>query len=217
MFSGITQGLFPVTQVEKTLAGTLRYGVALSPTLAAGLEIGASVAVDGVCQTVVEIKAGIIYFQAIPETLSKTTLSAVSVGRQLSIERSIRWGDEIGGHLMTGHVFETGTVVKAAASPEWALLIQCSVQCTAYLFEKGWIGVDGSSLTVGRVNKPNSQVTVYLIPETRRRTQLGHKQPGEQVNLEVPFEAMCQVDTLKAYLKDWERRLSALEARFPPP
>ena len=111
MFTGITRGTFPVTRIERK-PDLLRYEVDLGE-LAAGLELGASVSIDGVCQTVVAMDDGCATFEAINETLDRTTLTELEEGTRVSAERSFRVGDEIGGHEVSGHVIGTGTVVQA--------------------------------------------------------------------------------------------------------
>src|SRR4051812_43204485 len=103
MYSGITRGLFPVVQLERR-AGVTRFTVELSEQLARAIEIGASIAMDGVCLTAVALEGTRVSFEAIAETLNRTTLATLSVGRRLSVERSVRVGDELGGHDVFGHV-----------------------------------------------------------------------------------------------------------------
>ena len=110
MYSGITRGVFPVVELERR-DGVTRFTVEVSEPLARGVELGASIALDGVCLTVVAFEGRRISFEAIAETLSRTTLAALAVGRGLSVERSVRVGDELGGHDVFGHVIGTGTVV----------------------------------------------------------------------------------------------------------
>jgi riboflavin synthase len=112
MYTGITRGTFEVTQVERA-PDLVTYEVDLGERLAAGLEPGASVSIDGVCQTVVRVRVGRATFQAIKETLDLTTLGTLSEGDRVAVERSARVGDEIGGHDVAGHVIGTGEIVAA--------------------------------------------------------------------------------------------------------
>lgn len=220
MFTGIVSGCFTVSRVMREI-DLIDYEVTLSPALVAGLVIGASVAIDGVCQTVVELSDTAASFQAIAETLSKTTLSDLRVGRQVNVERSVRFGEEIGGHVIAGHVFETGTVVSLDTRPSTKLLsnknqslaltIQCSTACIPYLYEKGFIAVDGASLTVGPVDLTHARFTVYLIPETLRRTTLAQKKVDDKVNLEIDDKTRIIVDTFQARFSHLEARLAVLE------
>jgi riboflavin synthase len=113
MYSGITRGLFPVVNVEKR-SGVTRFDVELSATLAAGAELGASISIDGVCCTVMNVNGLRLGFEAIAETLSLTTLDELHVGRRVSVERSCRIGDELGGHDVFGHIVGTGRVLARA-------------------------------------------------------------------------------------------------------
>src|SRR4051812_48921124 len=110
MFTGITRACCEVIQIlrEKDF---LQYEVMLTLALVEGLQVGASIAIDGVCQTVTQVSGVQVSFQAIKETLSRTTLSDLYIGRKVNIERSARLGDEMGGHEISGHVFETGSII----------------------------------------------------------------------------------------------------------
>src|SRR3954462_10118469 len=110
MYSGITRGLFPVVLLER-LEGVTRFTVELSPELSQQVELGASIGLDGICLTVVAHEGPRITFEAIAETLSRSTLDQLAVGRKLSVERSVRVGDELGGHDVFGHVVGTAVVV----------------------------------------------------------------------------------------------------------
>src|SRR5262245_9757866 len=107
MYSGITRGLFPIVSVEPR-DGVTRFTVALDAALSQGVQHGASIAIDGVCCTVIEQQAERISFEAMAETLSRTTLDTLRLGRMVSVERSCRVGDELGGHDVFGHVIGTG-------------------------------------------------------------------------------------------------------------
>lgn len=211
MFSGITRGLFVVNKLIKK-EGLLHYTVILNETLVQGLKIGASVAIDGVCQTVVSIDGLEIGFEAMLETLSRTTLSELSPDRKVSIERSIRAGDEIGGHEISGHVFEKAKIVaKKNTHNNLCLTIQCSDKCFAYIKFKGFIAVDGSSLTVGSVDKLQNRFEVYLIPETLRITNFNNKEVNDYVNLEPDMKTMLLVETVQAHYANIHARLEKLE------
>lgn len=198
MYTGITRGLFPVTAVEREPA-LLRYQVDLGP-LAPGLEPGASVAVDGVCQTVVAREGTRVRFEAIAETLARTTLDTLAVGRQVSIERSARVGDEVGGHDVAGHVIGTGEVTDTRRDGhDVALTIRVPADWMRYLLPKGFVAVDGSSLTIGRTF-PDGRFTIHLIPETLRLTNFGQRRPGDRVNVELDPRTVAIVDTVERVL-----------------
>ncbi len=111
MYTGITRGLYEVIRLDKT-PGLMSYTINLSSELCKGLKPGDSVAIDGVCQTVVALESSQVSFQAIQETLEKTTLNELRLGSCVSIERSLRVGDELGGHEVSGHVFGTAVIYQ---------------------------------------------------------------------------------------------------------
>lgn len=197
MYTGITQGLFPVTFVSKQ-AGLVSYRVRLSPELLQGLAIGASVSVDGVCQTVVAIEQNEVSFDAIAETCRKTTLAELKIAQMVSIERSAVVGAEIGGHAMYGHVYGTGSIVaREASANNLQLCIACPAAMMSYIFEKGFIGVNGSSLTVNGVDLDNHTFRINLIPHTLAVTDFSNKQIGDPVNLELDANVITIVETIK--------------------
>ncbi|MFI0348298.1 MAG: riboflavin synthase subunit alpha [Chthoniobacterales bacterium] len=213
MYTGITKGLFPVVFLDKTHSLTT-YRIQFNRTLLDGLLVSASVSVDGVCQTVVAIDGNEVTFQAIEETLSKTTLQDLYEGRLVSIERSARLGDENGGHELAGHILETGTIIgKRPSVNNLTLIVQCSPQSIKYIFEKGFIGLDGSSLTVGRIDIQKCTFEVYLIPETLRLTSFSKKGPGDKVNIEVDAKAVIITETIKRYVLPLQKRVEALEKK----
>ncbi|MAJ60778.1 MAG: hypothetical protein CBC48_12735 [bacterium TMED88] len=199
MFTGITRGTFEVTQLERA-PDLLTFEVDLGKALSVGLEIGASVLIDGVCQTVTEIGGTRVRFQAIRETLDRTTLGDLVEGVQVSVERSARVGDEIGGHDVSGHVTGTGRVSQIRREGD-----VCDVRIGVpdawmkYILFKGFIAVDGSSLTVGERSETGT-FTVHLIPETLRLTQLGDKAVGDRVNIELDPRTVAIVDTVERVL-----------------
>jgi riboflavin synthase len=204
MYTGITRGTFAVTKVER-VPGLLRYAVALDAATSDGLTIGASVSIDGVCQTVVSASGGEVWFDAIAETLQKTTLDALQPGRRVSVERSYRIGDELGGHVVAGHVIGTGVVQQVRRDGhEVGLRIAVPAAWMKYVMPKGFIAVDGSSLTVGDTDRAGA-FDVHLVPETLRLTNLGDKQPGDRVNIELDPQTVAIVDTVERVLEERER------------
>lgn len=202
MFTGITRGTFPITLVERK-PGLLTYVVELDATLAKGLALGASVSIDGVCQTVTDISGNRISFDAIQETLDLTTLDELAVGRKVAVERSVRIGDEIGGHDIAGHVNGTGTIAEVRQEGKvFDLRITVPAAWMSAILEKGFIGVDGSSLTVGEVDQSGGQGSfwVHLIPETLRLTNLGEKRIGDRVNIELDARTVAIVRTVERIL-----------------
>lgn len=201
MYSGITRGLFPVVELAQH-DGVIRFTVELSPQLAQQVELGASIGLDGVCLTVVAFAGTRITFEAIPETLRLSTLGELALGRRLSVERSVRVGDELGGHDVFGHVIGTGTVVSCGnVGGQLDLTIAVPLAWLKYISPKGFIALDGSSLTVGEVS-PAGRFTVHLIPETQRLTNFPNKRVGDRVNVELDARTVAIVDTIERVLAE---------------
>ena len=161
------------------------------------LEIGASVAIDGVCMTVVSSIDGHVRFEAIPETLERTTIGLLKQGSQVNIERSLRMGDELGGHILSGHVMTTARILQRTLKGEGIdLLIEHQVETKPYILEKGYVAIDGMSLTVGEVE--GEGFNLHIIPETLRITTIGAKAEGDLVNIEVDSRTQAVVDTIRS-------------------
>lgn len=201
MFTGIVKGLGEV--IEAQLApGLLSLRVALPAGLGEGLQRGASVALDGVCLTATEIDGDLVRFDAMAETLAKTTLGALRVGSRVNVERSFRYGDEVGGHLVSGHVTGTCSITAVAETPtNRTLTFQADPSWMRYLLPKGFVALDGCSLTVSDVDRENATFRVWFIPETLKITTFGHKKEGDRVNLEIDSRTQAIVDTVERYLQ----------------
>ena len=206
MYTGITQGTFEVLRADRS-PGLLRYEVGLSAALAEGLKPGASVAIDGVCQTVVELGVnGEVTFEAIQETLDLTTLSELRPGQRVSVERSARVGDEVGGHDVAGHVIGTGEILEVIREGHVCdLRVGVQSDWLKYIQPKGFVAVDGSSLTVGEIDAGRA-FWLHLIPETLRLTNLGEKGVGSQVNIELDARTVAIVDTVERVLAERDSR-----------
>jgi riboflavin synthase len=171
------------------------------------IERGASVAIDGVCLTVAAIDNEDLFFDVMQETLSRTNLSRIKVGDLVNFERSLKFGDEIGGHLLSGHIDATATILKVE-TPEnnHTITLTTSPEWFKYIFPKGYIGLNGASLTVAYCNKAISaesnlcSFSVSLIPETLRLTTFAGKNAGEILNLEIDRQTQVIVDTVNTYL-----------------
>jgi riboflavin synthase len=201
MYSGITRGCFPVVEFRAS-AGAAHFVVELSDELARDVSIGASIAIDGVCLTATHIQGSRISFDAVAETLSRSTLDELRVGRKVSVERSVRVGDELGGHDVFGHVIGTGKVLsRTQRGAELALTIGVPAAWMKYILHKGFIALDGSSLTVGDVYS-DGRFEVHLIPETQRVTGFSHKQVGDRVNVELDPRTVAIVDTVERVLAE---------------
>jgi riboflavin synthase len=210
MYTGIVQGLCEVTALEDT-ANLRRLRVDVGP-LAENAELGASVAVNGTCLTVTEVRGGVLGFDLIRETLRLTNLADLNAGALVNVERSYRVGDEIGGHILSGHV--TGVVsVQRIETAENLREVYFNVEprWLKYLPYKGFVALDGASLTIASVDPEQSVISVSLIPETIARTTLGRCEVGYRVNLEVDAQTQAVVDTVERLLAspDWQERLRA--------
>lgn len=198
MFTGIVAGKAEVTRVAH-VGGRRDVWIALG-SLADGVQIGASVAIDGVCLTAVEISAGEVLFQVIEETLARTTLGRLAPGFSVNVERSYRIGDELGGHEVSGHVIGTGVIAVCETRPgETAIRLAVPVDWMKYILAKGFVAVDGASLTVGDTTSDGG-FWLHLIPETLARTTLGQRQVGDRVNIELDARTVAIVATVERVL-----------------
>lgn len=200
MFSGITQGLFPVTAVQQH-HDALHYAIALPQAWHQMIKVGDSIAVDGVCQTIVQIEdTGTTWFDAMPATCDITTLQHLQSGQQVSIEKSLRLGDACGGHMLSGHVHGTAQVIDCMDQKgQVDLHIQCPAKWLPYLLPKGFVALNGSSLTIANIDQ-NGTLTVHLIPETCRLTKLGQLAAGDSVNVELDQMTITIVNTTERIL-----------------
>lgn len=193
MFTGIVAGTAPILRIDEG-EGIRKITVDLGDFLD-GLETGASVSLDGVCMTVVSIDSGLVTFDAISETLDRTTLSDRSEGDLLNVERSMRLGDELGGHILSGHVMGTAEIIESRTVGEGLdLLISMPDGCSPFILEKGFIAVDGMSLTVGKCDE--GSFGLHIIPETLRITTLDKKVVGDRVNIEIDSRTQAVVETM---------------------
>jgi len=188
MFTGIVEELGRITEIEP-LHEAVRLSVK-GPQVAEGSRAGDSIAVNGVCLTVVTNTRGVFTADVMLQTLANTSLGALRVGAPVNLERPVTPATRLGGHIVQGHVDGTGTIRSRTPSEHWDLVeISLPVELNRYLVDKGSITVDGISLTVASLVEPvetePGSFTVSLIPETLARTTLGFKQPGDVVNLEV--------------------------------
>ncbi|MDN6549616.1 MAG: riboflavin synthase subunit alpha [Enterobacterales bacterium] len=199
MFTGIVQGTAPVVSIdEKSNFST--HVVKFPQELLPDLELGASVAHNGCCLTVTKVEGDLVSFDLMKETLRITNLGDVAVGSVVNLERAAKFNDEIGGHLMSGHIICTAEIVKILTSENnrqiWFKMP--NPELMKYVLHKGFIGIDGISLTIGEVTK--SRFCVHLIPETLQRTTLGVKRLGDKVNIEIDPQTQAVVDTVERVL-----------------
>ena len=195
MFTGIVQG---TGRVESVQSGEI---MTVSVTLpsAKGLEIGGSVSIDGVCLTATNVGEHVT-FDIIPETLQRTTLGDLAPGSSVNVERALKFGDELGGHLLSGHIMDTAEIVQVQNQD---YKIQCPSEMSEFIQEKGYIAVDGISLTIGETDG-DGVFDVHIIPETLRLTTLGSKGVGDRVNIEIDAMTQAVVETTKRMMANRE-------------
>jgi riboflavin synthase len=195
MFTGIVQGTGCVQSIQGESLVTI--GIEIPST--EGLEIGGSVSIDGVCLTATSV-GNTVTFDIIPETLERTTLGSLSSGSNVNVERALKFGDELGGHLLSGHIMGTAEIT---AVENQNYTIKCSSEMAEFIQEKGYIAVDGISLTVGLTNGKGC-FDVHIIPETLRLTTLGNKEVGDHVNIEIDAMTQAVVETTKRLMANTE-------------
>ena len=198
MFTGIVQGVGEI--VAKTTVNTVTSMTICLPNVE-NLAIGASVSINGVCLTVVSIESNNVQFDIIDETIDRTNLGDISVGDTVNIERSLKFGDEVGGHILSGHIFDTGIInSKTKKGDQMSLSILAPPSVQKYLTEKGYIAIDGISLTIGEIN--NGCFDLHIIPETMRLTILDSKEVGDIVNIEIDSNTQLIVETIERLLEE---------------
>lgn len=186
MFTGLVQALGTIADTSDAQGGR-RLRIA-EPALAPALQLGESVAVCGACLTVVAHDTDTFDFEVGPETLVKTTLGTLKAGDPVNLERSLRVGDSLGGHFVTGHIDCVGRVLEEAMTGDWLTVwFGFPPEYEALLVNRGSVAIDGVSLTV--VDVRADRFSVMLIPHTRAHTTLGTKAPGDAVNLEFDLLA----------------------------
>lgn len=199
MFTGIVAGMGRISHIESK--DVIRIVIDFGMVSTDGLVAGASVSVDGVCLTVVGIDERMISFDVIPETLSLTTLGEKIEGHWVNLERALKMGDEIGGHLLSGHILGVGEIIERNEGNEHLdLFIDCPDDIMKYIQQKGYIAIDGISLTVGHIEEGG--FALHLIPETIQLTTIGGKGPGEHVNIEVDSMTQTIVSTVEKILEE---------------
>ena len=184
-----------VVSVEQPAADFRIHTVELPEDMAGGLQTGASVAHNGCCLTVTETDGRTARFDLMGETLDKTNLGRLKAGDLVNLERAARFGDEIGGHLMSGHITATTEILLIERTEHNTTMhFALPAALKPYILPKGFVGLDGCSLTIGSVGEDS--FCVHLIPETLRRTLFGTRQAGDTVNLEIDPQTQAVVDTV---------------------
>lgn len=199
MFTGIVQGMGRVIAIEQPAPDFRRHTVELPEHMAHGLQTGASVAHNGCCLTIAAANGRQAAFDLMDETLAKTNLGRLKTGDMVNLERAARISDEIGGHLMSGHITCTAAITRIErGAHNTAMWFALPAAVRPYILPKGFVGLDGCSLTVGDVS--DTEFSVHLIPETLQRTLFGTRQAGDAVNLEADPQTQAVVDTVARVL-----------------
>lgn len=202
MFTGIVRGRGVVRNIlDRTNLRTLT--ILLPEGTEIGVETGASISVDGVCLTVTSLQEALVTFDVMSETLNRTTIGELKIGDEVNVERAARDGAEIGGHPLSGHI-DCVCSVATIERPDNNVVMTFKVpqEFMRYIFSKGYIGLNGTSLTVSNVNKKEATFQVWFIPETLRLTTFGSKREADRINLEVERGTQVAVDTVRDFLED---------------
>ena len=203
MFTGIVQGVATVARITDR-PGLRSFTLRFPPGFAHELAIGASVSCDGVCLTVTTLHGDdAADFDVMAQSLRLTSLGALVEGSPVNVERAARDGAEIGGHPLSGHVDFTATVAEVR-QPENNHVLRIAVPAPwmRYVFAKGYIAINGASLTVAEADRQAGWFEVWLIPETLRMTTFGAKRPGDALNIEIERQTQVFVDTVRDALDE---------------
>lgn len=204
MFSGIVKGTGKVSKVTSK-KDCVSIEIIPPNNFNTRLKKGASVSVDGVCLTSLDTGKTKLKFDVIDETLERTNLKLVKKNSLVNLERSITASTEIGGHLMSGHIHFTGKVNEIISKENTKdFIIDFPKKFKQYILEKGYIGVNGCSLTIGKVK--NNSFNLHLIPETLSITNLKNLVEGDLINIEIDQNTIAIVETVKKYLTTQKSR-----------
>lgn len=203
MFTGIVQGMGEIVSIDNH--DSIRtFEIEFPQGFAADIAIGASVAIDGTCLTVTKIVSPTrLSFDVIQQTLNVTTLGGYAKGHPVNIERAAKDGAEIGGHPLSGHV-DFSAVIETVTIMDGNKIIRFSVppKFMRYIFAKGFIAVNGCSLTISDADREANWFEVWLIPETRRVTTFEAKKAGDTVNIEIERQTQIIVDTVRDTVRE---------------
>ena len=200
MFSGIVQ---EIGIIDSLVAGNehLTITVSCSVDFAKDKKVGDSVSADGVCLTITKKTNSSLTFDAVKETLDRTIIKNYAKGSYVNIESSLSFGGSVGGHLMSGHIHLKGIVKEVLiVGDSKDIVIDTSPEWSKYLSEKGYIGINGCSITIGKIH--DSRFQIHLIPETLKTTNLDNLVFGDEVNLEIDQSTIVIVDTTERILKN---------------
>jgi riboflavin synthase len=198
MFSGLISHVGRVAFVEPVIGGGIRLRVRAREAIREGIGAKDSIAINGVCLTAVEVDDADVTFDVVPESVSRSALGSLRVGEPVNVELSLRLGDRLGGHLVYAHV--DGTVAIVSDQPEGQgrrLWFERPPQLARYIVEKGYVALDGVSLTVASAE--GASFSIAMIPETTRRTAFAERKPGDRVNLEIDPIARYALGATETY------------------
>lgn len=203
MFTGIIQAVATIERLQD-LNGIRTFEIVFPEGFCDGLAIGASVAVDGVCLTVTKLLSDTrASFDVMLQSLRITTLSQFKEGARINVERAAKDGAEIGGHPLSGHVdFSAPVLDVSKIEDNYRIRIGLDGEWKRYVFPKGYIAINGASLTIAEVNRQEGWFDVWLIPETRRMTTFEDKQQGDRLNIEIERGTQVVVDTVRTTLEE---------------
>lgn len=200
MFTGIVQGQAIIRALEHK-ENFMQLQVELPESHSQNLQLGASIALNGTCLTVTAFTGNLVSFDLIMETLRVTNLGQLGVGDKVNFERAARFGDEIGGHLLSGHIHLQGEIDQIERPDNNCVIwFQIEPNWRKYILPKGFIALNGCSLTIGEVS--DNRFNVYLIPETLAITGFGSAQVGDQINIEIDTHTQAVVDTVERYMEN---------------
>ncbi|MBO9331293.1 riboflavin synthase subunit alpha [Achromobacter xylosoxidans] len=211
MFTGIVQGTAKIAEISDR-EGLRTFTLDFPPGFCVDLAVGASVSTDGVCLTVTELLGeNRARFDVMQQSLAITTLGGLRTGDRANVERAAKDGAEIGGHPLSGHVDFTSEVLMVQSSDTNRLMrFSIPADFRKYVFAKGYIAINGASLTVSEVNRAEGWFEVWLIPETRRMTVFEDKQAGDFVNIEIERSTQVVVDTVRETVQESLGKLQPL-------
>ena len=200
MFTGIVETVGTIEKLEQQ-DDIWILEIAVDADFSNDLKQGASVSVNGICLTFIDTPSNLLRFDVVKETYDRTNLAFLKRGNLVNLERSLSFGDEIGGHLVSGHIHCVGKVVKQQCKNNSTdLLIALENIDTSYLFEKGYIAINGCSLTLGEIE--GSSFYLHLIPETLNATNLSDIKDGDSLNIEVDQTTYAAVKAAEARLEE---------------
>jgi len=202
MFTGIVQGIATVITAELKNQ-FMQLTLELPDNHTDNLQTGASIAVNGTCLTITAFDGNRVRFDLIMETLRVTNLGTLQAGSKVNFERAARIGDEIGGHLLSGHVHTQASICQIEQPQDNRIIwFEAEPELMKYILPKGFVALNGCSLTIGEVKE--NRFNVYLIPETLTVTTFGDASIGTKINLEVDSHTQAVVDTVERYMQQKE-------------